>query len=145
MLYSCSNFLCLSLSVSVSFLALLCRYHKRRCDVARPLVIYDTIDLTNSLSLCVRVCAENCNNINHQKRYLDSSVFFCRSSRPAAEDDLSPPAPPAQPGLPPSQPAAASLLLRLVKRANQNESQQESGKKLGRNNNLSRLKILYED
>lgn len=71
--------------------------------------------------------------------------FFCRSSRPAAEDDVSPPAPPAQPGLPPSQPAAASLLRRLVKRANQNESQQESGKKLGRNNNLSRLKILYED
>jgi len=71
--------------------------------------------------------------------------FFCRSSRPAAEDDVSPPAPPAQPGLPPSQPAAASLLLRLVKRANQNESQQESDKKLGRNNNLSRLKILYED
>jgi hypothetical protein len=58
---------------------------------------------------------------------------------------MSPPAPPAQPGLPPSQPAAASLLLRLIRRANQNESQQEPGNKLGRNNNLSRLKILCED
>jgi hypothetical protein len=55
MFYSCSNFLCLSLSVSfsVSFLAWLCRYHKRRFDGARPLVIYR---LDQRSFLCVCVC-----------------------------------------------------------------------------------------
>jgi hypothetical protein len=72
MFYSCSNFLCMSLPVSVpllpwlcryhtmsvSLLAWLCRYHKRRFDVARPLVIYDSIDLTNGrcTSLSVSLC-----------------------------------------------------------------------------------------
>lgn len=143
MFYSCSNFLCLSLSVfllgyigipkgDVTYAATSdIRFHR-----------LDQRSLYFSLSLSVLRIATT--SITRNGTWI-LRFFFLVSSPPAAEDDVSAPAPPAQPGLPPSQPAAASLLLRIVKRANQNESQQESGKKLGRNNNLSRLKILYED